>query len=845
MKASQRTRHISATGEFGPDQVARQFADAERLAGLGRWSWSPVGGLTCSAGLVALLGRSDQPNLRQLLRGLGGRRPLFEAIRQVRAGTAAPTIELAIPLPDGRHHLATGSVHAEGDTLWGLVHDVSALRDIAAALDRSESRWEMALESARQGVWDSDLSTGVVYHSRTWRTMRGMNPDGDAQDPHDVWADRVHPEDLPRILELIRQQHNGEVRRVHMEYRERHQNGQYIWISSLGSPIEWFPNGKPRRIIGTDTDITEQKTAEDQLLRLSRRLELALEVSRIGLFEANLDTGELFWDGQVREIYGIADDLPIGTTMWENALHPEDAAIARHKVNSAVQSRSSYVSEFRIVRQDNKQERIVRTQGRWYRDSLSIPRMLGVNWDVTEEVAAHRELQRAKDLAEARNVELEAAKARIEHNALHDTLTGLPNRRYLDQVLSERAAEAQQNGASVALLHIDLDRFKQINDTLGHIAGDAMLVHAAELLRSNLGPCDFVARVGGDEFIVVCSYAGDQNRLIELARAIVDQMRQPVPYQGHHCRFGASIGIAAQHGASIDPVRLMIDADIALYRAKARGKNGFEFFSEALQAEAVHTKHLADQILQGIEQDEFFPYYQPLFDALTMELCGVEALARWRHPKEGVLPPARFLRVAEDLNVVTAIDSVILHKALDDFSAWRAAGLKVPGVSVNVSFRRLSDERLVASLRDIKFEPGTLSFELLESIFLDDLDDTVRWNLDRIRDLGIDLSIDDFGTGHASILSLLRLRPTRFKIDRQFIEELSTSRSQQQLVGSLIDIGRSLGIKVVAEGVETYEQADILRGLGCDMLQGFAFARPMPASTLESLLRNPGWREAS
>jgi diguanylate cyclase (GGDEF)-like protein/PAS domain S-box-containing protein len=845
MKASQRTRHISAIGGTIPDQVARQFAEAERLAGLGRWSWSPAGGLTCSPGLLSMLGRDSQPNLRQLLRGLGGRRTLFAAIRQVRADTAAPTIELAIPLPDGHHHLATGIVSADGDTLWGLVHDVSALRDIAAALDRSESRWEMALESARQGVWDSDLSTGVVYHSRTWRTMRGMNPDGDDGDPHDVWADRVHPEDLPRILELIRQQHNGEVRRVHMEYRERHRNGQYIWISSLGSPIEWFPDGKPKRIIGTDTDITEQKTAEDQLLRLSRRLELALEVSRIGLFEANLDTGELFWDGQVREIYGISDDLPIGATMWENALHPEDAAIAQHRVNSAVEARSTYVSEFRIIRQDNKQERIVRTQGRWYRDSLGIPRMLGVNWDVTEEVAAHRELQRAKDLAEARNFELEAAKARIEHNALHDTLTGLPNRRYLDQVLSERAAEAQQNGASVALLHIDLDRFKQINDTLGHIAGDAMLVHAAELLRSNLGPCDFVARVGGDEFIVVCSYSGDQNRLIELARAIVDQMRQPVPYHGHHCRFGASIGIAAQHGASIDPVRLMIDADIALYRAKARGKNCFEFFSEALQAEAVHTKHLADQILQGIEQEEFLPWYQPLFDARTMELCGVEALARWRHPKEGILPPARFLRVAEDLNVVTAIDSVILHKALDDFNAWRAAGLKVPGVSVNVSFRRLSDERLVASLRDIKFEPGTLSFELLESIFLDDLDDTVRWNLDRIRDLGIDLSIDDFGTGHASILSLLRLRPTRFKIDRQFIEELSTSRSQQQLVGSLIDIGRSLGIKVVAEGVETYEQADILRGLGCDMLQGFAFARPMPASTLESLLRNPGWREAS
>src|SRR5690606_17437686 len=352
-------------------------------------------------------------------------------------------------------------------------------------------------------------------------------------------------------------------------------------------------------IIGTDTDITEHKTAEDQLLRLSRRLELALEVSRIGLFEANLDTGELFWDGQVRQIYGIRENEQIGPTFWEDSLHPDDAAAAQHRVAKAVESRSSYTSEFRIIRRNDQQVRIIRTQGRWYRDSVGTPRMLGVNWDVTEEVEAHRELQRAKELAEARNSELEAAKARIEHNALHDTLTALPNRRYLDQVLSERAAEAEVTGGSVALLHIDLDRFKQINDTLGHIAGDAMLVHAAELLQRNLGPGDFVARVGGDEFIVVCSYAGGQNRLIDLARTIVEQMRRPVPYHGHYCRFGASIGIAAQHGKGVDPVRLMIDADIALYRAKARGKNGFEFFSEALQAEAVHTKRLADEILQG------------------------------------------------------------------------------------------------------------------------------------------------------------------------------------------------------------------------------------------------------
>jgi len=829
---------------MGSDQASRQFAEAERLAGMGRWSWSPANGLICSGGLLAVLGFETQPSTRQVLRKLCGRDALIQSVRQAQAGQLPAPFELSISVGD-HHRTATSIVRAEGVALWGLVQDVTALSHAQAELGRSESRWEIALQSARQGVWDSDIAAGTVYHSDTWRAMRGMDPVVPPGNEHQMWSQRVHPDDLPRVTEQIRRQTTGELQRVQMEYRERHQDGHYIWISSLGAPVAWFPNGMPKRIIGTDSDITEQKTVEEQLLRVSRRLELALDVSRIGVFEANLDTGELFWDARVREIYGVGDDVPIGKTLWESLLHPEDAATARHRVESAVASRSSYESEFRIWRQNDGQGRIVRTQGRWYRDSLGTPRMLGVNWDVTEEVAAHRELQRAKDLAEARNVELEAAKARIEHNALHDTLTSLPNRRFLDQVLAERAAEAALSGGSVALLHIDLDRFKQINDTLGHIAGDAMLVHAANLLRRNLGPSDFVARVGGDEFIIVCSYAGGQNRLIDLARAIVEQMRRPVPYNGHYCRFGASIGIAAQHGKGVDPVRLMIDADIALYRAKARGKNGFEFFSEALQAEAVHTKRLADEILQGIEQDEFLPWYQPLFDARTMELCGVEALARWQHPKEGILAPARFLGVAEDLNVVTSIDSVILQKALVDFAHWREIGIRLPGVSVNVSFRRLRDERLVAALRDMKFEPGTLSFELLESIFLDDIDEMVGWNLERIRDMGIDLAIDDFGTGHASILSLLKLRPTRFKIDRQFLDELVTSRSQQRLVGSLIDIGRSLGIKVVAEGVETFEQADILRALGCDILQGYAFARPMPAATLESMMRSPGWRMAS
>ena len=218
---------------------------------------------------------------------------------------------------------------------------------------------------------------------------------------------------------------------------------------------------------------------------------------------------------------------------------------------------------------------------------------------------------------------------------------------------------------------------------------------------------------------------------------------------------------------------------------------------------------------------------------------GVEALVRWHHPTEGTLLPGRFLKIAEDLNVLAAIDRDILEIAIGDRGAWNAKGLDVPSVSVNVSFRRLNDSGLVQSLKALNIEPGTISFEFLESIFLDEFDDTVAWNIEAIRDMGIGIDVDDFGTGHTSFVSLLKLNPGRFKIDRQLIAPIAESQEQRRLVASIIEIGKTLGIRVVAEGVETIEQALILRDLGCDALQGYAFARPMPAGELETWMQLP------
>ena len=580
----------------------------------------------------------------------------------------------------------------------------------------------------------------------------------------------------------------------------------------------------------------ELRRSERRLRQLSQRLELALDASRIGVWVLDLDTWKSVWDARLHDLYGIPYvDGVRNYTMWKNCVHPDDLAMAEQDFFKAVENHARYSSQYRIVRPDGS-VRHIRTHATLTRDPHESPKMIGAEWDVTDDVALNQDLEKARVLAESRSAELESAKARIEFNALHDSLTGLPNRRFLDERLAQMARRCASADNRIGILHIDLDRFKQINDTLGHAAGDAMLMHVSHVLKQNVRHGDFVARIGGDEFVVLCADDPSTGALKDVADRIIARMRQPVAYQGHQCRFGVSIGIAEDGGSAIDPARLLINADIALYRAKSRGRNRHELFNETLQAEIVRGKRLADDILRGLENDEFIVYYQPQFDARSQELAGVEALVRWNHPTDGILAPGGFLSMAEELGVVDSLDEIVLRKALADFARWKQLGLHVPRISVNVSARRLRDEELFTSLQKLDIEPGVLSFELLESIFLDDTDEVVAANVDRIKELGIDIEIDDFGTGYASIVSLLKLRPRAFKIDRQLIAPLRESVKQRNLVKSLIEIGRTLGIEVVAEGVETMEHARILKRIGCDKLQGHVFGHAVNAAAFEASL---------
>jgi diguanylate cyclase (GGDEF)-like protein len=606
-----------------------------------------------------------------------------------------------------------------------------------------------------------------------------------------------------------------------------------------------LPIGITGRLLGErQQHYRELKTRESALESLSRRLGLALDVSKVGVWEMDLATGQETWDDRTNELYGLpADGGPRSHEHWRQAVHPDDQASAEDNFRRMIGT-GRYESTYRVLLGDGTL-RHVRSVAALYREPGIPDRVVGVNWDITADVVLNEDLRRATQLTEARNHELEVARVRIEHNALHDSLTGLPNRRYLDEMLRRHAATGFGDSGSMALLHIDLDRFKQINDTMGHAAGDAMLIHASAVLRDNCSGDDFVARIGGDEFVVLTKASAGDIYLGELAERIVEQMRLPVTYEGHECRFGVSIGIAAERTAPLDAKRLLINADIALYRAKGRGRNRYEFFSEALQAEVVKTKRVADEILNGLERNEFVAWFQPQFDAHTLDVVGVEALARWQHPTEGIKAPDAFMPIAEELNVVATVDRLILEQSLAALARWDAIGLGVPRVSVNVSLRRLNDEDLIDGLKQLSIEPGRLSFELVESIYLDEGDAVVGWNIDQIKELGIDVEIDDFGTGYASIVSLQKLRPTRLKIDRQLVSPIVEDPGQRRLLASIVDIGKSMGIEVVAEGVETMEHAAILRDLGCDILQGYAFSRPLAAADFEAFLKAQAWRQAS
>lgn len=446
-------------------------------------------------------------------------------------------------------------------------------------------------------------------------------------------------------------------------------------------------------------------------------------------------------------------------------------------------------------------------------------------------------------LLEWRKTEMELAESRAEvaHAARHDVLTNLPNRRYLSEVLEQKETSIRNWSA---VLHVDLDGFKQINDQYGHAAGDTVLVEVAERLRSQTRKEDFCARIGGDEFVVLCGLDLNEKDVEAMGERLVAVMSRPVTAEDETCHFGASIGIAYTQSAPANPEVLLHQADLALYESKRGGRGRVTVFTDELQERVLRTQRLGEDILAGIRGGQFIPWYQPQVDAQTLEVCGVETLLRWEHPTHGTLTPDNFIQIAEDTGHIGTLDAISMERALADYRYWKLEGVDIPSVSLNLSFDRLVDAELMNSIKSAGLPADVFRFELLETIYLDETPKSVEWNLDLLRECGIKIEIDDFGTGKTSIVSLVRLRPDRLKIDRQLVQPVVHSPQSRQLVASIVEIGTSLGIGITAEGVETMEHAHVLRDLGVSVLQGYAFARPMPSQALMDFMRAQAQKSA-
>ncbi|NLR96999.1 EAL domain-containing protein [Rhizobium sp. P38BS-XIX] len=573
---------------------------------------------------------------------------------------------------------------------------------------------------------------------------------------------------------------------------------------------------------------------EEEFQDLLRRLELALDASQIGVWQHNVNEAELLWDPQMHKLYGTGmSDRKVPSDVWMNALHPEDLERAGKDFQAALDSRSFYNSQFRIIL-PNKEVRYLRSRAHFYEDLDGSPSFIGAEWDVTADVLLNRELISQKAIAEARAVALEQSRARIEYAADHDYLTGLPNRRYLDRRLAELRKDPSVE--TLAVLHIDLDGFKEINDKWGHAAGDATLQSAAARISAAITANDIVSRVGGDEFVTVLFNVGSDEKLQTIAEDILSRLRREVRFGNEMLRIGASIGVAFSPSSSAG--NLLAESDIALFQAKKLGRNRVEFFTPELQADLHAERRLADQLRLAPVLRQIEPFYQIQVDARSRCIVGLEALARWRHPDKGLLNPAAFLKVAEEYGLTAEIDAAVLRRALADRAAWVSQGLAPPRIAVNISGRRLADPDLIEGLRALRIPRRVIAFELVETIFLDDPDDRVLANIAAIKEMGIDIEIDDFGSGHASLIGLVKLKPKRLKIDRQLVTAVTVSEEQRRLVASIVDIARALNVEVIAEGVETEEHARILAEVGCDELQGYAIGYPSPEGEIAAQLKS-------
>jgi diguanylate cyclase (GGDEF)-like protein/PAS domain S-box-containing protein len=683
-----------------------------------------------------------------------------------------------------------------------------------AAPGRSRSALERGLAGAQRiahlGSFAVDLMTGAMTWSEEQYRIFGLDPGLEAT--IDLFVSMLHPDDwsgpTQSWLDTVE---NGVP--FDVTYRIVRADSEVRWVR-IRAERETVVEGTSPTMVGTVMDNTEQVEAERERRQAEKAFEIGFEQATIGAAIGDLEGNPIRVNPALCCLLGRPADLLVGHG-WAEYSHPDDVALGPAVMAKLSSGYDTYEDERRFVRPDGT-----------------------VMWALCHVTLARDEsgkpqyfFSQYQDITSRKQMEQELA-----HRALHDSLTGLPNRALLTDRLNQSLSGARRRGSLVGVMFVDVDHFKVVNDSLGHSYGDDLLKQSAARLGAVIRSGDTVARFGGDEFVVVCDDASSVD-VERIAERVLETMAQPFTVGSHEMKVTVSIGIAISE-VDATAESLLADSDAAMYRAKERGRGRIELFDDALRAKVERWLSTAAELHRAVERREFLVYYQPVIDLTTGTMVSVEALLRWRHPDRGLLSPSDFVPLAEQTGLIVPIGAWVLEQACRQLVRWQRHAPSI-SLAVNLSVRQMLAPDLAGLVGGVLLRTGVrpedVCLEMTESLLMEDVDycGTI---LASLKALGLRLAVDDFGTGYSSLSYLKRFPFDAVKVDRAFVDGLGTDPHDSALVAAIVAMADALHLEVIAEGVETHDQLAHLRNLGCQRAQGFYLSRPMPAADMARLV---------